>query len=107
VRQCKRNNSADTKLSAGGGKRCSRRWSRGFPPAVYDDDHDETGCPPAARGRPHAGADVCLKEAVSPWEAHAGAGSWQDLLRKRSPCCSRSAGRICDSLGAHAGAACS
>ena len=27
----------------------------------------------------HAGAGGCLKEAVTPWEAHAGAGSWQDL----------------------------
>ncbi|CAM9610745.1 unnamed protein product, partial [Bubo scandiacus] len=29
--------------------------------------------PPAARGGLHAGAGGCLKEAVSLWEAHAGA----------------------------------
>jgi len=28
---------------------------------------------------PHAGAGGCLKEVVTPSEAHAGAGSWQDL----------------------------
>ena len=35
--------------------------------------------PPAACGGPHTGAGGCLKEAVTPWEAHTGAGSWQDL----------------------------
>lgn len=29
--------------------------------------------------RIHARAGGGLKEAVTPWEAHAGAGSWQDL----------------------------
>ncbi|GAB0186026.1 hypothetical protein GRJ2_001067900 [Grus japonensis] len=45
---------------------------------------------------------VCwLKEAVTPWEARAGAGSWQDLLPcgERNPCWSRFAGRTCDPMG--------
>ncbi|KAM7076250.1 alpha-2,8-sialyltransferase 8E isoform 2-T2 [Ciconia maguari] len=37
---------------------------------------------PAAHGGPHAGAGGCLKEAVTPWEACAGAGSWQDLWKE-------------------------
>ncbi|KAJ7420525.1 hypothetical protein WISP_47883 [Willisornis vidua] len=38
------------------------------------------------------------KKAVALWEAQAGAGSWQDLLRSSSPCCSRFAGRTCDPM---------
>ncbi|GAB0185090.1 zinc finger and BTB domain-containing protein 5 [Grus japonensis] len=36
-----------------------------------------------------------------PWEAHAGASSWQDLWIRgeRSPCWSRFAGRTCDPVG--------
>ncbi|GAB0187945.1 hypothetical protein GRJ2_001259800 [Grus japonensis] len=39
-----------------------------------------------------------LKEAVTPWEAHAGASSWPDLWPhgERSPRQSRFAGRTCD-----------
>ncbi|GAB0175689.1 EH domain-containing protein 4 [Grus japonensis] len=57
--------------------------------------------PPAAQGGPHAGAGGCPKEAVAPWEARAGAGSWQDLWphEERSPCWSRFAGRTCDPMG--------
>ncbi|KAK4826180.1 hypothetical protein QYF61_006042 [Mycteria americana] len=60
----------------------------------------------------HGGADIhlqpmrtprwsrwmCAKEAVTLWEAHAGAGSWQDLWThgERSPCWSRFVGRACD-----------
>ncbi|GAB0185960.1 zinc finger and BTB domain-containing protein 5 [Grus japonensis] len=42
-----------------------------------------------------------LKEAVTLWEAHAGAGSWQDLWTRgeRSPRQSRFAGRTCDPVG--------
>ncbi|GAB0204754.1 zinc finger and BTB domain-containing protein 5 [Grus japonensis] len=42
-----------------------------------------------------------LKEAVTPWEAHAGASSWQDLWPRgeRSPGWSRFAGRTCDPVG--------
>ena len=38
---------------------------------------------------------------MTPWEAHAGAGSWQDLWPhgERSPRWSRFAGRTCDSAG--------
>ena len=57
--------------------------------------------PPAARGGPHAGAVGCLKEAVTLWEAHTGAGSWQDLWPsgERSPLWSRFGGRTCDPVG--------
>jgi len=63
-----------------------------FSPAAHDEDHGEAGCPlsahggpqwsrhlPAARGMPRARPDVCLKETVTPCEAHAGAGSCQEL----------------------------
>jgi len=52
---------------------------------------------------PHARAGGCLKEAVTPWEAHAGAGSCQDLQTcgERSPRWSRFAGRACDLVGTH------
>jgi len=53
VRQCERNNSADTKVSEeGGGRRCSRRRSRESSLAAHDEDHGEAGCPPAVHGGP-------------------------------------------------------
>ena len=50
---------------------------------------------------PHARAGGCLKEAVTPWGAHARAGSCQDLWPRgeRSPCWSMFAGRACDPVG--------
>ena len=44
---------------------------------------------------------MCPKEAVTPWEARAGPGSWQDLRTRgeRSPRWSRFAGRTCDPMG--------
>jgi len=50
---------------------------------------------------PHTGAGGCLKEAVTPWGAHAGAGSCQDLWThgERSPHQSRFSGRACDPHG--------
>ncbi|GAB0182020.1 hypothetical protein GRJ2_000667300 [Grus japonensis] len=59
----------------------------------------------------HGGADIHLQpvedptpeqeENVTSWEAHAGAGSWQDLWLhgERSPRWSRFAGRTCDPVG--------
>jgi len=44
------------------GRRCSRRWSRESSLAAHDEDHGETGCPPAAREGP------CWSK--SPPEAH-------------------------------------
>jgi len=51
--------------------------------------------------RPHTGAGGCLKEAVTPWVARAGAGSCQDLWPRgeRSPRWSRFSGRACDPVG--------
>ena len=76
------------------GRRCSRHWSRDSP---------------APHGGPHAGAAGCPKEAVTLWGAHAGAGSCQDLWThgERSPRWSRFAGRACDTVWTHTGAACS
>ena len=44
--------------------------------------------PPVASGGPHAGVGGCLKEAVTPWGGHVGAGFCQDLQTcgERSPC---------------------
>jgi len=95
------------------GRRCSRRRSRDCP-AARDKDHGEAGCPhavhgspqwsrspPASRRRLHAIAGGCLKEAVTPWEDCARAGSCQDLWphAERSPHQSRFAGRACDPMG--------
>ncbi|CAN0004364.1 unnamed protein product, partial [Bubo scandiacus] len=46
-------------------------------------------------------AGGCLKEAVTPWEARAGAGSWQDLWPhgEKIPHWSRFADRTCDPVG--------
>jgi len=95
---------------------------RVFSLAAHDEDHGEAGCSPAvhggpqwsrspsaAHGGPLAGAGGCLKEAVTPRRALAGAGSCQDLwtLGERSPRWSRFAGRACDPVGTHTGPACS
>ncbi|XP_027506852.1 suppression of tumorigenicity 5 protein isoform X5 [Corapipo altera] len=75
-------------------------WSRDSPAAcgeagsVLAGGHGGPwGCrhPPAAHGGPHARAGGCPKEAVTPWEAHAGAGSWKDLWTRgeRNPLWSR------------------
>ena len=50
---------------------------------------------------PHQSRWMHLKEAVTPWEAHAGASSWQDLWphEERSPHRSRFDGRTCDPMG--------
>ncbi|KAK4809986.1 hypothetical protein QYF61_004438 [Mycteria americana] len=55
----------------------------------------------AARGGPHTRAGGYLEEAVTLWEACAGAGSWQDLWThgERSLHWRRFAGRTCDPAG--------
>jgi len=83
------------------GRRCPDAGAETFPLRPVMKTIGEAGChpavrggprwsryPPAAHGRPHAGADICLKEDVTPWEAHAGGGSCQDLWThgERSPC---------------------
>jgi len=53
VRQCERNNSADTKVSEERrGRRCSRCQSREPSLATCDEDHGEAGCSPAIHGGP-------------------------------------------------------
>lgn len=49
------------------------------------------------------------KEAMTPWDDHAGAGSWQNLWahREKSPWPSQYSGRTCDPKGALTGASCS
>jgi len=93
VRICERNNSAENKVSEeGGGRRCLRCQSREYSLAERDEEHGDVGSPPAALGGPqwsryppaasegsHPRASECLKEAVTPWRAHAEASSWQDL----------------------------
>jgi len=95
------------------GRRSSRHCSRDSP-ADCGKDHGEAGCPTAAHrgpqwrrypraahGRPHTRAGRCPKEAVTPWRAHAGVGSCQDLWthRDRSPHYNRFAGRTCGATG--------
>ena len=52
VRRCQRNNSADTKVSEGGGKRCSKCRSREPSLAACDEVHGEAACSPAVHGSP-------------------------------------------------------
>jgi len=82
-------------------RRCSRCRSRDFSPAACGEDHGEADCAPAAHGGPRWSRWMCLKEAVTPWGAHAGAGSCQDLWPRgeRSPGWSRFAERACDLVG--------
>lgn len=57
-------------------------WSRGSP-AAYGADDGEAAVPQwistveqISHGGPHRGAGGCLQDAVTLWEACAGAGSW-------------------------------
>lgn len=52
-------------------------------------------------GGAHIQAGGCLKDAVTPWRAHTGVGSWEDLWchDERSPHCSRFADRTYDPEG--------
>ncbi|GAB0193217.1 epimerase family protein SDR39U1 [Grus japonensis] len=87
VRMCERNNSADTKVSTEGGaggapgagaeiplQPVEKTMVRQAVPLQPMEDDGGAEIPPAARGGPHARAGGCPKEAVTPWEAHAGAG---------------------------------
>ncbi|GAB0190707.1 EH domain-containing protein 4 [Grus japonensis] len=113
VRRCERNSPADTQVSEGGGGgapgtgaeiplqpvvKAMVKQAVPLQPMEVDGGAE---IPPAAHGGPHAGAGGCLKEAVTLWEARAGAGSWQDLWPhgERSPGWSRFAGRTCDPVG--------
>ena len=97
----------------GRGRGCSRHQSRDSP-AAHGVDRGEAGClpaahggpwwsryPPAARGRPHAGAGGCPNKGVTLWTAHTWTSSWYDLWPhgERSSCWSRFAGRACDPMG--------
>jgi len=93
VRLCERNCPADTKVSeVGGGRAPGARAEIPLQPmektvvrqAVLAAHGGPwwSRYPPAAHGGPHAGAGGCLKEAVTPWGARAGAGSCQDLWRE-------------------------
>ncbi|GAB0175634.1 hypothetical protein GRJ2_000028600 [Grus japonensis] len=114
VRRCERNNSADTKVSEEGGaggapgagaeiplQPLEKTMVRQAVPLQPMEDDGGAEIPPAAHGGPHTRAGGCLKEAVTPWEAHVGASSWQDLWPhgERSPRWSRFAGRTCDPMG--------
>jgi len=63
--------------------------------------------PPAAPGGPPAKAAECPKEVVSLWEAHAGAGFWQDLWTHGGPTLEPSVPEGLHPMeGTHAGAIC-
>ncbi|GAB0183826.1 EH domain-containing protein 4 [Grus japonensis] len=66
---------------------------------MEDDGKQISTCSPWKT--PHQSRWMHLKEAVTLWEAHAGAGFWQDLWPhgERSPRWSRFAGRTCDPVG--------
>lgn len=94
VRICQKNNSAGTKVSEEGMKKVLQ---------VFEQSKEvNTGrYPPAAYGGPCTEASVCLKEALTLWEAHTGAAPWQDLRTsgEKIPLCSRFAGKTCDLAG--------
>jgi len=112
VRLCERNNSADTKVSeegvGGGGALDAREDTLPLQNMMKTMVRQAillqsmvkqvSTCSPW-KGPARAGG--CLKEAVTPWGAHAGAGSCQDLRTRgeRSPRQSRLASRACDPVG--------
>lgn len=88
-------------------RRCSRHWTR-FPRSPGEED-GEAGCSPLTR---ESGADIhpfwtsdYMKEAVTVWRPHTGAGSWQNLwpCAVRSPCWGSFTGKICEHWGTHTG----
>ncbi|KAM6188280.1 uncharacterized protein WM294_016059 isoform 1-T3 [Sarcoramphus papa] len=93
VRIYERNNSADTKVSEKGGEGGAPDTGTEIPlqpmvktivrqavPLQPMEVNGGADIHPAAHGGPHDGAGGCaLKEAVTQWRAHAGAGSWQEL----------------------------
>jgi len=113
VRICERNNSADTTISEEGGRtgtQCSRTEVPLQPTektmvtqVVPLQPMEYHRYPLAAHEGPHTRAGGCaLKEAVTPWKACAGAGSWQKLwLMERIPCSTRISGSNCALYGDH------
>ncbi|PKU48694.1 suppression of tumorigenicity 5 protein isoform x4 [Limosa lapponica baueri] len=107
VRICERNNFADTEVNEEGGRGGAPGTRAEIPlqpmvrtmvrqePSAAHGGPQWSRYPPAAHGGPHARA-----EAVTPWEAYAGAGSWQEVWARgeRSPCWSRFDGRTCDHM---------
>ncbi|PKU41474.1 ubx domain-containing protein 4 [Limosa lapponica baueri] len=108
VRICKKNNSSDIKVSEGGGApdvgaeiplrpvvKIVLRQAVLLQPMEVNGGADihlqPVGFPCWSKG-------MHPKETVTPWEACAGAGSWQDLWThgERTPRWSRFAGRTCD-----------
>ena len=74
VRTCKRNNPADTKVSeeGGGGGAPGARAEIPLQPVVKTMVRQAVPLQPR---EVHGGTGGCPKEAVTPWEARAGAGS--------------------------------
>jgi len=115
VRLCERNNSADTKVSEEGeGRGAQDAGAESLPlqPMMKTMVRQVVPCSPwrstveqISTCSPwkgfHAGAGGCLKEAVTPWSARAGAGFCPDLQTcgERSPHRSRFADRACDPVG--------
>ncbi|PKU43609.1 suppression of tumorigenicity 5 protein isoform x4 [Limosa lapponica baueri] len=92
VRICERNNPADTKVSEEGGQGDAPGVRAEIPlqPVVKTMVRQAVPMqpmvppwwsiyPPAVCGAPRTRAGGCPKDAVTLWEARAGAGSWQDL----------------------------
>ncbi|RMC15236.1 hypothetical protein DUI87_07421 [Hirundo rustica rustica] len=110
VRICEISIFADTKISAGGagGALCT---GAGIPlhgadhgvPLQPVEDHGDAEIHLQPMEERQARASGCPKEAVIPWEACTGVGSWQGLWphAERSPCWSRFPGRTCDPGAAH------
>ncbi|PKU47132.1 protein pxr1-like [Limosa lapponica baueri] len=90
VRICERNNSADTEVGEEGGgggppgigaeislQPVVKTMVRQAVPLQPMEVNSGSDIYPAAHGRPHARAGGCvLKEAMTLWRAHTGAGSW-------------------------------
>jgi len=96
VKTCERSNSADTKVSEGGGG----GGAPGTGAEILLWPVEKTMARQAVPLQPmdvHGGAGGCPEEAVNPWEDYVGAGSWQDLRTQgeRSPHWNRIAGRTC------------
>ncbi|KAJ7395679.1 suppression of tumorigenicity 5 protein isoform x4 [Pitangus sulphuratus] len=113
-RICERNNTADTKVSEEGGEGGAPGTGAEIPlqhvlkimgyrgtASLTMEVHSGPGIHLQPVEDPMLEQMVAQKNIVTLWEAHTGAGSWQDLCthENRSPRQSRFAGITCDSMG--------
>jgi len=75
--------SADTKgREEGGGRRCSRHWTRESSLVARDEDHGKAGCPPAAHGGPQWSSYPPAAQGRDPMPEQVEDPRWSSLFLK-------------------------